>query len=245
MAQSAPPPAEAPSETEERAKLLFGNGRALYSEGNYEAAILAFQEAYALSNRHSLLFNIANAEERLGRLDDALDTLNRFRVYADQEQQEAINRRIYNIERRLRETPPSSEVPAAGASTAPAATAPVSVPAPVASAPVASAPRPGLWTMGAGLVVAAGSGAAAIFTYDASRPLLEAGGPDDRARYERLRPVNNASVAGAMLGGAVAVTGLVVDLARRQRPRPGVALVPTVAPARTGAVPALVVAWEE
>ena len=53
--------------TEARAKELYENGAALYEEGRYEEAILAWEEAYRLSSRPVLLFNIANAYERLGR----------------------------------------------------------------------------------------------------------------------------------------------------------------------------------
>ena len=91
------------SEAEDRAKELYENGAILYTEGRYEDAIVAWDEAYRLSQRSQLLFNIANAQERLARWRDALETLNRYRAYAPADQRDALDRRIANLERRLAE----------------------------------------------------------------------------------------------------------------------------------------------
>ena len=74
--------AQAPSADTARAKELFDNGALLYDEGNYQAAILAFQESYNLSKAPVLLYNIANGYERLGDLKAARDTLNTYRAVA-------------------------------------------------------------------------------------------------------------------------------------------------------------------
>jgi len=91
------------SDPEARAKELYQNGALLYEEGRYEDAIVAWEEAYRLSDRPALLFNIANAQERVGRWRDALETLNRYRAYANASQREQLDRRIANLERRLRD----------------------------------------------------------------------------------------------------------------------------------------------
>ena len=100
-----------PDANQERAKELYQNGSLLYDEGRYEDAIIAFQEAYRLSEQPKLLYNIAQAQERLGRYQEALDTLSRYRAYAPAEEREALDRRIRNLERRLEEqgtsTPPA------------------------------------------------------------------------------------------------------------------------------------------
>lgn len=102
FAQAAESPAQADID---RAKQLFRNGATLYDEGRYEDAIVAWEEAYNLSKEPVLLFNIANAQERLGRYQDAYDTLNRYRAFAPESEREALERRLVNLEARLREQP--------------------------------------------------------------------------------------------------------------------------------------------
>lgn len=130
---SAPAWAQAEPGTDDRARELYENGEILYNEGRYEDAIVAWEEAYRLSNRPALLFNIANAYERLGRYDEALDALNRYRAYAKAEERDSLDRRIANLERRR------DEARAAAASAAPTPTPPPVEPTP---APVAPAPAP-------------------------------------------------------------------------------------------------------
>lgn len=98
------PAAYADDSADEQARILYENGAMLYDEGRYEDAIAAWQEAYRLSQRSVLLFNIANAEERVGRYREALDHLNRYRAFAPPEERETLDRRIANLERRLNES---------------------------------------------------------------------------------------------------------------------------------------------
>ncbi len=88
-----------------RARELYGNGVILYEEGRYSDALLAWEEAYRLSGRHVLLFNMANAMERDGQYGRALETLNRYRAYAPADERETLDRRIRNLEQRIRELP--------------------------------------------------------------------------------------------------------------------------------------------
>lgn len=88
---------------DQRAKELYENGAVLYEEGRYEDAIEAWQEAYRLSKRPLLLFNIANAQERIGLWRDALETLNRYRAFATAGERDVLDRRMNNIERRVAE----------------------------------------------------------------------------------------------------------------------------------------------
>ena len=99
----APPPAHAEDPTEARAKELFENGARLYEEGQYDDAVMAWQAAYQLSPRPLLLFNMANAYERLGRYQEAYDFLNRYRALAPSDERETLERRIRNIEKRIAE----------------------------------------------------------------------------------------------------------------------------------------------
>ncbi|HND30092.1 MAG TPA: hypothetical protein PLA94_08825, partial [Myxococcota bacterium] len=59
----------------------------------------------------TLLFNIAQAEERLGRYREALDHLNRYRAFASSNERETLDRRIANLERRLAETETTTPTP--------------------------------------------------------------------------------------------------------------------------------------
>ena len=105
LALSLPPTtAHGQSGTEQRARDLFENGKRLYDEGLYDDAVAAWEAAYDLSpDKHLLLYNIANACERLGRYQEALDNLNRYRALAPAEERETLERRMRNIERRLKE----------------------------------------------------------------------------------------------------------------------------------------------
>jgi hypothetical protein len=54
-----------------RARRMFSQGKAAFDNGRYERALGSFRDAYALSPRPRLLYNIAKAEDKLGRLADA------------------------------------------------------------------------------------------------------------------------------------------------------------------------------
>jgi tetratricopeptide (TPR) repeat protein len=106
-----PDSAQAQDETDDRAKEMYQNGADLYNEGRYEEAIVAWEEAYRLSNRPKILFNIANAYERMGDIQKALDQLFRYKIYAKADEREQIERRIRMLEARLDETPAPDPVP--------------------------------------------------------------------------------------------------------------------------------------
>ncbi len=86
----------------ERAKELLSNGASLYNEGSYEAAILAFQEGYDLSQKPAFLYNIGNCYERLGNFEEARRYLDQYRAYAPEDEREILARRISALDERLR-----------------------------------------------------------------------------------------------------------------------------------------------
>ena len=86
---------------ERRARELFEQGEAAYEEGRYEEAIAAFEQAYGLSARPLLLYNIANAQERLGLLREALDNLRYYLEDAPDDERPVIERRIRGLEDRV------------------------------------------------------------------------------------------------------------------------------------------------
>ncbi len=152
------PLARADDSADEQARILYENGAMLYEEGRYEDAIAAWQEAYRLSQRNELLFNLANAEERAGRYLDALDHLNRYRAFAPAEERATLDRRITNLERRISE---SGSKPST-TTTAPATTAPPAQPEPKSEGGVRILPMVLFGVGGAGLVTGSVFGGRAV-----------------------------------------------------------------------------------
>ncbi|WP_428263446.1 tetratricopeptide repeat protein [Haliangium sp.] len=72
------PQADAQKRDDERARDLFIEGEAHYAAGRYEEAAKVYEEAFELSQRPELLFNIANAYERMGEYTTAADYLRRY-----------------------------------------------------------------------------------------------------------------------------------------------------------------------
>jgi tetratricopeptide (TPR) repeat protein len=87
----------------ERAKELYLRGDRLYAEGDYEQAVATFEEAYRLSQRPALLYNMANALERLGRYEQALQRLNEYEPLAPDHQKHIVLKRIQALEQRAEE----------------------------------------------------------------------------------------------------------------------------------------------
>jgi tetratricopeptide (TPR) repeat protein len=74
---SAQPQQPQPAE-DERARSLFLEGEAHYAAGRYELAAARYLEAYQLSQRPELLFNVGNAYERLGDYEKAAQYLGEY-----------------------------------------------------------------------------------------------------------------------------------------------------------------------
>lgn len=197
-------------EDDARARELYENGARLYEEGLYEEAVAAWEEAWRLSERPLLLFNMANAMERLGRWREAMDLLNRYRAYAPAEEREILDRRIRNIERRLAEQSPEP--------------APVTLPPPTEPPPerrkVAVVPL----ALGAVSVVGLGAGTAfGLGALDArveARELCVEGGADRWCTTEaeaaldadrRLSALADAFLGVGVVSGAVGLGVVLVD----------------------------------
>lgn len=88
---------------ESHAKELFAKGDAAYAEGRYEEALAAFQEAYVLSGRPQLLFNVSNALERLGRYADAVDALEKYLASGKAKDRDVVQKRLANLKKRVEE----------------------------------------------------------------------------------------------------------------------------------------------
>jgi hypothetical protein len=68
---------------QEDAHTLFQRGQVAYTQGDYDAAIEQWTRAWALDPRPLLQWNLAQAYERLGRLDEAATSLNTYLEHAD------------------------------------------------------------------------------------------------------------------------------------------------------------------
>jgi len=69
---------EAASSVPAKAKMLAARGRAAHDAGNYNEAIAAFTQAYAMAPAPALLFNLAQAYRLQGNCDDAALMYRRF-----------------------------------------------------------------------------------------------------------------------------------------------------------------------
>lgn len=100
------------------ARSLFAAGRTAYDAGRYEDALTHFERAHELSGRPELLFNVANAADRLR---DTVRALAAYRAYLDAvpdaTNRAMVERRIEALAR-LAADAPSSEADATEADTA-------------------------------------------------------------------------------------------------------------------------------
>jgi tetratricopeptide (TPR) repeat protein len=86
---------------DQRARELFISGDRAYAEARYEEALADFQKAYDLSGRPQLLFNLANAYERLGRYGDAADALDQYLASGKAKDKETVQARLANLRKRV------------------------------------------------------------------------------------------------------------------------------------------------
>src|SRR6476660_7629145 len=68
----------APEAAASAARAHFADGEARYREGRWSDALTEFRAGYALDPRPEFLINIAQTERRLGLLDEALASCERF-----------------------------------------------------------------------------------------------------------------------------------------------------------------------
>ena len=88
---------------QERAKALYSNGKMLFDEGRFTEAMKAWQEAYEMSERPLLLYNIALAQTELKLFKEAIESLYQYRIYAPKDQQEKLVQQIADLKTKLAE----------------------------------------------------------------------------------------------------------------------------------------------
>ena len=210
---SAPEPEPAADTSMAEAKRLYENGQRLYEEALYDEAILAFEESYALSKQPALLFNIANAQERMGDLAGAVKSLNKYRVNADAEEQTKLERRVSILEDRIEKEATAKPDPV-----------PVPVPTPQPVLPeVQEVNNPTKWgTLGAGIGATVVFGSLTAWSYTQGRAAVDAG---DQAAYGGPRAINNASIALTVVGLGLTGVGLALP-AKKPAPAVGLSITP-------------------
>ena len=207
--------------TDARARELYLRGDRLYNEGRYEEAVAAFRESYELSGRALLQFNLANAYERLGRYEEALDALRRYAPHAPVAEEGQIRARIENLSRRAEEQAAAESGPPPPADPAdPPPTTPEPAPEPTPSGGGdAALMGAGGALLGLGVVLAAGGAVFGVMALDARDQVdvecaavgddyfctaAAAGALSDDSTYAALADV------GVFVGAAVATTGVIL-----------------------------------
>lgn len=107
---TAEPAAETSSDTKDQeARELFEQGRAAYEDGEYRDAWAYFRQAFLLSKRPELLYNVGQAADRLRMDREAVDA---FKLYVkrrpDADNRREVENRIRALQERLGEDPASA-----------------------------------------------------------------------------------------------------------------------------------------
>jgi predicted DNA-binding protein YlxM (UPF0122 family) len=155
-------PAGAASEEDERAKAHFLAGQSYYEQASYTDALREFNEAYRISKRPALLYNIARCHEALENYADAVKMLEAYLDQApDTSDRAAVETRIANLKERQAAREVKPQPPAA-----------VQAPPPTTSTPPAPPHRKRVytWIVGgvgvAALASALGTGLASQLSYN-------------------------------------------------------------------------------
>ncbi len=87
------------------ARQHFMAGQDYYSQGRYKKAIEEFEEAYRLDPKSLLLYNIAQAYEKLGDLSKAIEYIKKFiEKEPDTDDRPVLENKIKNLEMRIAST---------------------------------------------------------------------------------------------------------------------------------------------
>jgi tetratricopeptide (TPR) repeat protein len=215
VAQATPPPEE------EAARVHFLSGQAYYDQAAYADALREFNEAYRISQRPALLYNVALCYEHLDKYSEAIVALQQYLDASPKaEDRGSVEARIEHLKEREKQAAVSKPSPAPAVATPPK---------PVAASS-ASPPRRRVATwvvggIGLGLLVGAlASGIVAKKDYDSLKK--DCGGfncdpsqvPDAASRKSAG---NAASIATDVLwpiGAAAIVTAVVLVFVEGRKP---------------------------
>lgn len=97
------------NQLDEAARLTFESAREAFVAGDYENALARFRQAYQLSPRPGLLYNIAQTLDRLRRDDETLAALRDYlRAAPDAQNRSEVEARIRVLERAIAERRPAN-----------------------------------------------------------------------------------------------------------------------------------------
>jgi tetratricopeptide (TPR) repeat protein len=234
----------------EAARIHFQAGKQYYDRGHYNEAIGEFREAYRLSSAAALLYNIAQAYERMGDLPHAREYLQRYIDSGQTEPGElpALQDKLRTIDKRIAD----QKAAEAARKPPPPTTAPALPPPPEPVAPT-EAPRPyKVWKW-----VAAGAGVVSLvlsvsFVSDMNKQaktLEDAAGktplqayvndlPDAYSKGQRDSALAIAFGVGGLAIAGTAVVLFVIDGKTPERPAPQARILPVVGPGTAGAAAA-------
>lgn len=103
-ASSAPAPAAGANDTAE-ARQHFGEGLKLYKDGDFDAALVQFERAYAIKPNYKVLYNIAQTYFELREYVEAQDNMARYLkeggTLIDPERQAAVSKDLAELEQRI------------------------------------------------------------------------------------------------------------------------------------------------
>lgn len=133
---------ETAAENEERARAHFRLGRAHYDNGDFAQAAVAFEEAYRISQRAALLYNIYLAYRDANDTRNAAEALRKYlALEKDIENRGQLESRLAAMDRNLAENPQPSAAPVGAAAAVAVQPAQPLTPAPTdAAAPEAAPP---------------------------------------------------------------------------------------------------------
>ena len=198
----------------ELTKKRYKVGEQLYDIGQYEKALVAFDEAYKLYPLPAMLYNIARAHEVLGNLEKAINNYKHFvQKLPDSPHAPTVRTRVKSLEARLAKKNVGQEKAAAARTKekpAPLAV-PVEEPAPADSEHTWrwTGGRAGVGVGGAALVAGIAFGALAMGKSSDYEELLDSGALHDDLKEIRDtgEQYETAGIALMVSGGVIAAAG--------------------------------------
>lgn len=240
--------AQVSASDQEAAKAHFLAGSSYYDAANYSDAVKEFNEAYRLSKRPDLLYNIALGYERLSDFDNAISTLKRYLVEkVNAPDRNMIESRIKNLEklRDIRNNPPIAPgTPVPEPQPQPQISEPQPQPPPATKRSLGTLGYAGIGSGSLGAVLLLSSIGTGIVAKRKSNELLDACPTrincDPSLRSVQTQGKRLALATDVMIGvGAVALVAgvalLVVDLVRKPAAKPAPA--PSSTPSTTPPAP--------
>jgi tetratricopeptide (TPR) repeat protein len=208
--------ARAQQTDDELAKQYYKLGEELYNRADYEGALKQFQQAYKLSNKPALLYNMARCNESLGQHEKAIELLREY-LKSSPENANMIEARIANLQRLVekKQQKPPQPPPASNTVTPPPVTPEPTEPRPTPPRPSHPLRWPGWIGVGAGGVLLITGIALGALAKSKASDLEKANSTHQeysafKGMEDTQRTYRNASIGTVVAGGVLAVTGAVL-----------------------------------